>query len=107
MALVLSCKTCQVLVQSRKKLTIADELVRACCIYLTGSLDIDETTRQSTDSGSGKFVNDDSNMSFGDLKQEDSNDTNMSAGRSYSQYTGRLFTAVSVMLITIIPPPYK
>lgn len=53
------------------------------CYCCTGSLDIDDTTRQSlgSNSGSGNIMNDDSNFSFpGDMKQEDSNDTNMSAG---------------------------
>ncbi|XP_052242533.1 uncharacterized protein LOC127852612 isoform X2 [Dreissena polymorpha] len=48
-----------------------------------GSLDIDESTRhsQGSDSGSGNLLNEDSNMSFPDLKntEDDSNDTNMSA----------------------------
>ena len=58
-------------------------------VLLPGSLDIDETTRQSQGSDSGsisKFINEDSNMSFpGDLKgTEDSNDTNMSAGKLHT-----------------------
>ncbi|KAL4223309.1 B-cell CLL/lymphoma 7 protein member B [Mactra antiquata] len=47
-----------------------------------GSLDIDDATRQSigSNSNSGNNMNDDSNFSFpGDMKHEDSNDTNMSA----------------------------
>lgn len=54
--------------------------------HYSGSLDIDETTRQSqgSDSGSGN-INEDSNFSFvGDMKNsnEDSNDTSMSAGNT-------------------------
>lgn len=60
--------------------------------YIVGSLDIDENTHQSqgSDSGSGN-INEDSNFSFvGEIKNtnEDSNDTNMSAGNCSMSGTG-------------------